>query len=429
MIQNDIMQKWKLAVNAYNGDGGFSDGTYLSKFGRESDDKYKNRKETSVYYNMFSQKVERYIGYLFSQKPTRNTRNKLIKEILADTDKQGNSIDSFMSDFSAQAKVRGSMLLLVDMPKELSSNLKDQIDNRELPYFVPIEPERLTKYELDNFGNFLNVRYTDTIRENGEDVKIERYYDLTKWVVYEGDEIKEQGEHNLGVCPVLAFSEKGSFPSAGEFTQIGDLAKDHFNKKSELDEILRAQTFSILTIQARDPKDVVLDLGTDNAISYAPDMAKPDFIAPPEAPASTYQKEKNTIEQNINDVAYDIDTNKGVESGISLTIKFQGLNSSLSKFATKLNNLEYKMFDIAFRYIKSTNDISIQYPTDFNIIDIKNEISILEDIKNLGYKIPTYEKLKLTNIIQSDLGHLNEEDKAQILSEIEDSVKEPQQPA
>ena len=60
--------------------------------------------------------------------------------------------------------------------------------------------------------------------------------------------ILDAGEHPLSECPVLIGTEGGDFPHFGPFAPIADLSKRLFNLDSELDEILRSQTFSLLTM-------------------------------------------------------------------------------------------------------------------------------------------------------------------------------------
>jgi len=382
---------WAFAKEAFEGSGGFADGSYIDKYPRESDEKYLERQKIAYYENMFAPKINRYIGYLFKQTPTRTTNNSLIKKIFDDVDNKGDNIDVFMSNFAKNAKVRGVNLLLVDMPKNLPLNLKDQIENRKLPYFVEILPERVTGFKLDEFGKFEYVMFSDVIDNSTankeEIINIKRYYDKTSWAVIDEDnKIIDQGAHNLGVCPLLIFSENGEFPIIGEFTQIASLAKRHYNLLSELDEILRSQTFSILAINADNPSDVEIKLGTDNAIAYAKDLNPPQFIAPPAAPAEIYQNKIKDIEAQIDKIAYDISTNQSQESGIALDIKFQGLNSSLSNFSIRLNDLENRAFDVICKYLGINNDVVITYPKTFSIIDTQKEIAVLEEMKNsFGY--------------------------------------------
>jgi len=419
---------WILADEAYRGSGGFLDGNYIERYPRESDEKYKNRQKIAYYENLFAVKVNRYIGYIFKNTPTRTSNNTLIKKIFDDVDNKGNNIDVFMSNFAKNAKVRGVNLLLIDMPKNMPTNLKEQIDNRILPYFVEILPERIVDFKTDKFGKFEYIMFEDTIDKStpdNQDIEyVIRYYDKEKWVLYDEDKnIIESGSHNLGICPVLIFAENGDFPDTGEFTQIAKLAYRHYNLLSELDEILRGETFPILTLNASTPSDVEIKIASDNAIVYQKDFNKPEFIAPPAAPAEIYLKKIEKIEATIDKIAYDISTNQSNESGIALDLKFQGLNASLSNFALRLNDLENRAFDVVCRYLGINNDITITYPKTFSIIDTQKEISILEEMKN-NINSPTYFKLKTLQIISNDLGTIEPEDFAKIESEIEDSFKE-----
>lgn len=414
---------------AYLGEGGFSDGSYIDKFPRESDEKYGERQKIAYYTNLFASKINRYIGYLYKTAPMRTTSNALIRQVFDDVDSRGNSVDVFMSSFAKNAKALGSNLLLVDMPQDLPSNLKEQIDTRALPYFVEIEPHTVTKYKLDKFGKFEYIAFNSTIDNStydADDVKqVVRYYDSIEWRIYEDDKIIQRGTHNLGICPVISFGENGSFPDIGEFNQIAHLQKRHYNLKSELDEILRGQTFSLLTVNADSPSDIELKLSTDNAIVYGKEMKEPNFIAPESASASIYQKEIGNIEDTINKIAYDISTNQAQESGIALDIKFQGLNGSLSNFAMRLEDFEIRAFEIVARYLGIQNaDVTIQYPKTFNIVDVEKEINTLSEVKTLGYTLPTYEKLKLQQIIANDLSSVSNDDLSLISGEIEDVLKQ-----
>ncbi|NPA63950.1 MAG: phage portal protein [Epsilonproteobacteria bacterium] len=424
----DHKSAWEFAIEAFKGDGGFEDGGYIDRYPRESDEKYKARQKVAYYTNLFAPNVTRYIGYIFKNKPVRDSKDDLIRKIFDDCDNMGNSANVFMSSFAKEAKVRGVGLVLVDMPKELPATKKEQLEQRALPYFVSIPPENVTEYKLDRYGRLEYVRFTDQIDESqpGEPniVTVERFYDTQKWEVYVEGELKERGEHGLGVCPVLIFSETGKFPDIGEFTQVAALAKRHYNLKSELDEILRGQTFSILTIQANSPSDFEIKLSTDNAILYGKEMTRPAFIAPEAGPANTYQEEIDRIEHLIDKITYNFTTNQAQESGIALEIKFQGLNSSLSNFAMRLEDFEARLFDVACRYLGIKNDVTIAYTKDFSITDTQKEIGTLEALRELGYRVPTYERIKLLQIVGNDLGGGDVEDFEKIRAEIEDGLKD-----
>ena len=179
----------------------------------------------------------------------------------------------------------------------------------------------------------------------------------------------------------------------------------------------------MLTLQADNPADFELKLATDNAIVYGRDMQRPDFIAPEAGPAATYQEEIAKLEALIDKIAYNFTTNQAQESGIALDIKFQGLNSSLSNFAMRLEDFEARLFDLCCRYLGIPNDVTIQYAKNFSILDITKEFTTLESFKALGYSAPTYERLKLLQIINNDLNAIDAEDMDKIRSELEDGQK------
>jgi len=417
---SDTQKLWRNSATAFNGDDGFLDGSNLIQHTREDNEKFQSRQELAYYTNIFKPKVNRYVGYIFKKKPVRMSNTSSFNIIFDDVDNMGNNIDVFMSNFATKAKVRGVGLVLVDMSKELPSNLKEQLDSRVLPYLVEIDPTSVTKYRLDRYNKFEFIEYKDTLYINDELVNITRRYDKSGWSVKEEDKLIDSGEHSLGVCPVVYFSESGDFNSTGEFTQATQLLKRHYNLQSELDEILRYQTFPILTIQG----DVeALETGVNNALVYDEASERPDFIAPPSSPAQLIQSRLKELEEYVATICYDLSTNAGVESGIALDIKFQGLNASLSKFASRLEDFERRFVDMMCIYLSTTNDIDINYAKDFSIIDVNKEIEIFSSMSEL-IESPTYFTHKAMQIINNDLTNIEMDTFDTILGELGEVKKE-----
>ena len=413
--------KWQLAAEALYGTGGFADASYLVKFTRETDDKYRERQKIAVYENYLVSKVNRYVGYLFKDSPARVSTSPLIDLYYEDADGRGNNVNVAMSSIAIDAKARGVMAVLVDMPSEIPESLAEQMDDRTVPYLVKIPPERIVDYELSREGGFESVTFEDVIEER----IVYRYYDRTVWqVIDEDDGVLESGTHGLNLCPVVLFTENGEFPSVGEFTQIADISFQLYNLKSELREILRDQTFSILTLQSEKPGDVEIKLSTDNAIAYAPTLERPGFISPDADAAATYQEEIDKCIATIDRMAYDINTNQAQESGIALQIKFQGLNSSLSNFAMRMQSFEAQVLEVVCAYLGLTPEsAAVTYPSRFDLVDINTELVMLEQLKGLGYDLPTYEKLKLERIVVNDLGNIDGEAMDAIMNEINAAVQ------
>jgi len=152
-------------------------------------------------------------------------------------------------------------------------------------------------------------------------------------------------------------------------------------------------------------------------------MVRPEFIVPPVAPSNTYQEEISKLESIIDKMSYNFTTNQSQESGIALEIKFQGLNSSLSNFAMRLEDFEMRIFEVMSRYLSISEDITVSYNKEFSLNDINKEIQTLEAFKSLGYNSKTYESLKLQQIINNDLNSISLEDMDKIKAEIEDAMK------
>ena len=418
-------EEWKFIDDALYGINGFLDGEYLEKYSRETDDKYQNRKKIAYYKNDFLRKITRYTGYLFRKLPFRDVKgNALLETFLNNVDFAGNNLTVFISSFTKEAKAKGVGVVLIDnvLEENIPVNLQEQIKQRALPYLVKIKPEDIIEYKIDEFGKFEYVAFADTIDNSTykkQDVKtVTRLYDKQNWYIFDGDKIIEQGEHNLGICPVVFFSENGNFKTLGEFSQIAYLSKRRYNLVSEEDEIIRGQTFSILTING-DSSD--LELGTNNALFYQGDK-QPAFIAPSAENAKIIKEKIEKIDNDINEIAYDIITLKSNnDSGRALKMKLDGLNSSLSDFANRLEDFEYKIFEIVLKYLGLDLDITVSYNKNFNLVDVTEEIEELAEIKGI-IDLPSYEKAKLKKIIKNDLA-LNDEDFKIISEEIDNIVK------
>ena len=417
------IERWRFAKKAYDG----LDGEDLVQFPREIDDKFANRKKIAYYVNYIAPKTKQFVSYIFQKKTMRDIKSPQLQLMLRDADNKGNDIDTFMKTFAVNAKLRGTNIVLVDMPQHLGDTLADQLKERGVPYLVEIPPESIVQYKLDKFGKFEFVIFEEIV-DNTEpfgDLQQEtiyRYYDKTSWAIYNEDKkLVSKGDHNLGVCPVLYISESNEFPYVGEFVQIADISKRILNLRSELDEILRSQTFSVLTYEIPenykpDKDETPIKLSTDNLLLYK--GSKPEFISPSEAPARVYQDEIKRLEDVINNIGYTDVLDGTNESGIAKRYKFQLLNASLVNFAQRLENLERSIFDVASLWLGIKAQFTVNYPAEFNIKDMKEEIEIASSMFDLGMP-ESYRTVKLKELVAADMESLDEESLNEIYKELE----------
>jgi len=361
-MRNAAAPRFTFIANALNGDGPFrptvtydSTGaalsigsTYLVRYPRESDDKFARRNELAVYASPLAQHAARFCGYLAERTPVRDLPHQLYKAIEADADGRGNSLDVFLQDFMIQAKARGSMFLLVDMPKRLPSTLAAQIATRSAPFLTSIFPEIVTDYEIGQDGRLTEVSFTGTFTDDdGKNKDCEWTFTTSKWEAKDKEGILlGSGDISIGRCPVLLFVETGDYPCFGSFSPIADLSRDLFNLNSELREILRAQTFSLLTMQVAEgstneqklesAKVIGQTIGTSNLMVHSGQT--PAFIAPPSGPADTYITVIDKLRQLIDDIGLAVASPNQQESGISMQMRFHSINAALARFAERMED-------------------------------------------------------------------------------------------
>lgn len=318
-----------------------------------------------------------------------------MKIISDDVDGKGNDIDVFWQDFEIEAKARGSMLLLVDMPSSMPQDGESQLSERAAPYWTSIVPERVSDYLLGDDGKFIFVEFSGSyIKADGEPVSVTWHFDRTMWAVFENDDrgerkVIDDDIHGLSECPVLIFTERGEFPCIGSFASIAYLSRRLFNLNSELDEILRGQTFSLLTMQVRDDiseeeklniaKTTGETVGTSNMMMHT--GSTPAFIAPPDGPARVYLDRIDKMEQRIDSAGLSPSGSNAQESGYALQMRFAAINAELSRFAGRMEDLERRAWSLSAEWLGLAEQADIAWPRDFNIADSEQELLILQQMQ------------------------------------------------
>jgi hypothetical protein len=444
---NTSRLRFRFIADALNGTGPFRpsvafnrDGSplnvgssYLVKYARESDLKYARRNELAWFTSHLAQAVNRFVGYFSMRSPMRDYVNDFYVQMSDDINGKGDNIDVFLKNFMVQAKARGSMCLLVDMPPNMPSSMALQLENRIVPYCTPIFPESISNYEIGDDGKFNFVEFDGTyFKESGEKVDCTWRFDREAWQCFDSeDKILDAGEHPLDECPVLIFSESGDFPSFGQFSEIADISKRLFNLHSELDEILRAQTFSLLTMQVPENTADELKLqaartagetiGTSNLIVHT--GSTPAFIAPSDGPARVYLDVIERLNGLINEIGYDATGSQSQESGVALQMRFHRLNAALSDFAGKMEDLERRMWELSRKWLGLTQAPEIEWPRDFKISDIESEIKILQQMQLAGMpREAIVEQQK--RIVSIQFAGLPQEQQQQIAESIESQLQE-----
>lgn len=404
-MKNAAASRYQFIAHALAGDGPFrpviahdSSGqpgavhsSYLVRYPRESDLKFARRNEVAFFDAPMAQAVGDFVGFLSERPPVRDLPHALYKAVADNADGKGNSLDVFWWLFMRAAKARGCMCLLVDMPSQVVNSLGEQIAGRVAPYFTALAPELITEYELGEDGRFVFAEFSGSyVTDDGKRVDATWHFDRQGWQVTnaKGD-ILDAGVHGLDQCPILIFTESGDFPAFGAFAPIADLSKRLFNLDSELDEILRSQTFSLLTMQVPDgspneekvaaARTVGETIGASNLMVHT--GSTPAFIAPPDGPAVIYMQRIEGIRQRISELALSVVSPNERESGISMQMRFHKINAALAKFASQMEDLERRAWDLCRQWLGMSAAPDVQWSRDYSLADAVTELEVLASMR------------------------------------------------
>lgn len=409
----------------------------LVRYPRESEEKFAARNAVALYENHLRTACERFVGFLGRRKPQRQgTDAPLVSLMAKDCDLRGTDIDSFWRSFALQAKARGSMLLVIDkheLPE--GASLADQQRLRAVPYIRYAEPEHVVEYEIDDTtGLFSRVVLEDECMVEGEIQCVQRVYDASSWQIVYQEKVIEQGVHAFGACPVLAFTESGDeFPVIGKFAQIADISRRIFNARSEQDEILRSQTFSLLTLQVPAEQSATFDaatvsatIGTHSMLVHGGDQ--PAFIAPDPGPAATYETKIAELQQSIRRIAMEESTEVGTqaESGVARRLRFEALNADICSFAFSLQQLETRMWALWHKALGIPNNVTVSWPTDYNLADVTAELDILALMQATGFPEAVL-TAKRRAVAAVEFDNADEDTKAEIEAAFNEAAQSQQQ--
>lgn len=395
-------------LDAYTGQGGFLDGSYLIRHPRETDAKFEERQALAIYPNYVGKAVNIYSGFLYQVQPNRETSEQYAR-FAQDADGGRRSIDMLMLSYQRLAMLLGTVYIIVDKPKVQARTRADE----RLPYLALRLPGALAASKTDAAGNFERATFAETV--DGET----RYRTFTRegWTLsedQEGREIIEQGSYTLGRVPVVKLHsclpmDPTDVRAPAWAHDIAQLNWDLYNQVSEMRELFRKQVFSVLTLPVADSNEAQrltdLKVSTENAITYDPTGGgKPAYIAPPAEPVELYMKNIAATVERIYELA-NLEFVGGVQqSGVALAFQFQQANRSLLAMAMLAEQAEIEIADLVSRWQGQDFNGVIAYPRDFNLADLGEELKNAMEATSLGIS-KTFDQEVRKRVARRYLGH------------------------
>jgi hypothetical protein len=380
---------WALLAHVYEGSGGFLDGTLLVAHPREWKDhdrdtpsiptkKLLERRALARYENVAALIIEQKLSSLFREPPTRRVASGIDHPWLqwtANVDGAGRSLDTWLRDQMRLAMVFGHMVCLMDRRSDSGPTAADAAPLLLRAY----SPLDVIDWLQDDAGTLTAIKAVEPLMR---DTLAEPFLgDTLRYRVLEvtAEEAvrSEQGPtphdalvpgasvaHRFGTLPVaLLYAQRRAFtPLIGQSVLYDPfLYVDLFNLTSEIRELLRKQTFSVLNI----PLGVRADGGTQLSVEEAQTLAgamtgtgnvlfsglPAAHLSPDTANVTVYQEERRELLRTIYRlcaVPYDNES-RAAESAEARKIKREEFTAMVGKYADELHAAELHLAQLWFR--------------------------------------------------------------------------------
>ena len=391
---------YKFLNDAYHGEGGFKKGDYLVKHPREPADKFMKRKELSYYLNYVAPVVNSHVDPIFrveaardwgtetsSKRRRRRKDNDLFSGFYKDVTTTGTPLPKFMKSAARIAKLQAVAFIVVDNAAEQPGSMAAVLKSRTYPYAYIVKPNQVTNYQVNKAGKLISITYTVATENSGSDSKKTETWTWTEtdWKCIGADGVEKTASHALKRVPVVPLFGKdrdpGDMKPQSEFYNMARVNKRIFNLCSEIDELIRNQSFSIFTYPMganQDQEDIKgIVTGTENAMGYDGTLAnKPEYATPDSSPLEQLREERKDLIAEIYRMA-ELSFVTGVQaktSGVAKAWDFETTNRTLADFA---NNCEQAEREIAVLFELWTNskvNYDVKYSDDFGIVDVAAEL-------------------------------------------------------
>lgn len=436
-LTNARNDEYELLHDAYYGTGMFAAGGALQQHPREDAKNYAFRQQLSYFLNHTAPIINACVDPIFKDTISRNyNENELFKTFLNDVDRLGTTLQEFMRYNSTQAKIYGVMYVLVDNVSEIGETVADQVNNRQLPYLVAIEPKSVYKWLVNDIGELDLFTYTTTVFDDEGNAKTQYHeWTRTSWTVRnEEQKVIATGEHNLGKVPIVQWfgrsSRKIDILPPPEYLAIAKTNHQVYHLCSLLTQILNMQTFSTLTLPDNGQGADDITLGTNNVLLYPAESSHaPAFIAPDRGPAEIIMA---VIKMLVDDMyrLSGINSVIGVQeakSGVAKQWDFERTNQRLADFSVQCESAEKDIIELFELWTNMNVDYKCDYPREFKINDITDSLAQSQAVLDLGLGSNTLKVETGKKVLDSYMPNIEPETFDEIVAEIEGSVQRQEQ--
>lgn len=416
----NVLQKIE---DAYNGENGYLDGSYLIKPASESDNGFEARKKLASWDDAFKMCVDSNVNPLFATQPDRTTMpdTDYIKAFLNDCDNAGTTYELFIETLALDLKLFGTMLVVMDNFSELSSSLAENIANRTLPYIYTIRPDKIKYIKKDKFGRLEEVGFIEVYYNSENEAKNGyRFFSKTESILYDesGEEVLSRTPLVIGRIPCfLAYASRSTIkkrtisPSPVlSWWQTSDTTYQMF---SEIRILQRKFSFAQLAMQGvlnnSDDRPTIDDciLMYDTEAKNAPQWIQPSV----EALNSLEDSRQQQISNLFRMAGLDYRFSGSGESGLAKKMAWEFAKLSFEALSDSMVRIEKEIIQLFGKWVGETyEDYTPIYSRSLGVDDTEERIVNASKIDAFAGDVPEVKSIITTESIRAYKKDLTDEE-------------------
>src|SRR3990167_1993048 len=261
-VYDRYQQSWRTGLDAYDGAGGFLDGSYLWRFPRETEDDFAKRAAQARYHNYVDTLVDIYVRNVTTG-VTRSTTDARLTEWWTTVNGRGEAMTTYVMAALGQALAAGHTAVLVDKAPVMPEG-PSQADDPHEPYLTTFAAPAVLDWRIDAQG-LAALKLHEAPPIQGLDRPATEAFGYLLWDREQWARFTEHGQamgqapHDLGKVPVEVLRPKPSrrHPFIGKPLVTPSLVRALYNRASEEDLVIRDQAFSLFVISV--PADATAD--------------------------------------------------------------------------------------------------------------------------------------------------------------------------
>lgn len=397
-LYEDYQARYKFLFESYMGGDEYRSGQHLIRYQLETQQEYQARLLATPLQNHCKSVISVYNSFLFREEPDREYGSlegaPELEDFLKDADLEGRSLDAFMKDVATWSAVFGHAWIIMAKPNIGAITRADEQAAGVRPYVSLLTPMTVLDWawERNAIGRYelSYLRYVEDVNGDVKTIK-EWWKDRVRTVVidtYEEKFIDDVIEDNqLGRIPaVICYNARSTVRGIGisAITDIADAQRLIYNATSEAFQSIQLDSHPSLV---KTP-ETQAGVGA-GAIIHMPENMDPGLkpyvldFAGASVPTilETIKHTIESIDKMANTGAVRA-TESRTLSGVAMETEFSLLNARLSEMADNLELAEEHLWRLFCLYQGYSYDMSIEYPSSFNIRDTDKEIDQLVKVKS-----------------------------------------------